>query len=66
MVTINSSPVEFRQEMMLAHALAEACIDTEAPMLITVNGVLVDKSNVGRHALSDGDEIRVMPILSGG
>ena len=66
MVTVNGTPVEFRQEMMLSHALAEACIDTDAPILITVNDVLVDKCNIGRHILFDNAEIRAMPILSGG
>ena len=66
MITVNDVSVEFRQGMTLKEALAEACVDLEKPMLITVDGRLVDKNSVGRFELHDAAKIQVMPILSGG
>jgi len=66
MVTVNGDPVEFRQGMVLAEALAQAGINTEAAMLLTVDNVYADKNDAVRIAISDNAEIRVMPILSGG
>lgn len=58
--------MEFQQGIPLALALAEKRIDLDAPMLVTVNGKLIDKWDTNRFMLSDGDEIKVMPVLSGG
>ena len=66
MITVNDVSYEFEQEMTLAKALSDARIDLEAPMLITVDGRLVDRSGINHFVLSDGDRIQVMSILSGG
>jgi len=66
MITVNGEQVQHRQSMTLAAALDAVCVDMGAPMLITIDGKLADKANAKRIMLSDGAEIRVMPILSGG
>ena len=66
MITVNGEQIRYRQGMTLAEALDAACVDMGAPMLITVGGKLANKANAKRIMLSDGAEICVMPILSGG
>jgi len=66
MVAVNGLDIEFHEGMSLSEALAKAGVDTGAALLVTVNGVYVEKSGAGSFALIDTSEIRVMPILSGG
>ena len=52
--------------MTLKEALTEAYVDLEKPMLIAVDGKLVDRNSIGKFELYDAAKIQVMPILSGG
>ena len=58
--------MEFQLGMMLTQVLAEKCIDLDVPTLVTVNGKLIDKWDTNRFGLSDGDGVKIMPVLSGG
>jgi len=66
MVTVNGTRIEFREDMALADALAAAGIDIGEAILITVDGVYIEKSSARHAVVGDGAEIVVMPILSGG
>jgi len=66
MVSVNGLSIEYREGMVLSDALAEAGVDTTAAILITVNSAYTEKSGASRMIITDGTEIRVMPILSGG
>ena len=66
MVKINGTLIEFNDGMTLAELLAKAGVDRESCSLITVDGKLVDKNNIGQFLPSDGAEIRVLHLLSGG
>jgi len=66
MIMVNGQPVDFRPDMVLADVLKETGIDTESPVLITIDGVHVDKQNIRSVKLRDDAEINVLPFLSGG
>jgi len=66
MVTVNGRPVEYRDGMVLAEALAGVGFDTDAAVLITVDGVYIEKSKARSIVITDEAKISIMPFLSGG
>jgi len=66
MITVNDISVDFQPGMVLADVLNVVGIDTESPLIITVDDVYVDKQDIRSAKLHDSTVIRVLPFLSGG
>lgn len=66
MVTVNDVPLPFRAGMTLRDALEEAAADLSGPVVVTSGGQFVAPEDYGGHRLADGEEIRVLRVISGG
>ena len=52
--------------MSLLDLLSADCVDIHDSVLVTRNGALVKKDSYGDTALSDGDEVLVIRVSTGG
>jgi thiamine biosynthesis protein ThiS len=66
MIILDQKPVPYRAGENLKEFLAHNNIDTSVRSLTIVNGKLVQKNDFDSFILSDGDEVRIAPIIGGG
>lgn len=65
MISINDNEIEFRNGMTVRDAMNE--MNYTFPMVIvSVNGKHIAKNELDTYELSDGDEIKVIHMESGG
>lgn len=66
MITVNGNNIEFFSGMTAADALEAAGQTADDVTLVLVDGIVLTQSVLGSHLLEDGDELRVLRIISGG
>lgn len=66
MIKVNGREIDFIKGMTLSDALMEAGESSDAMTLVVVNGVLIPCGQPYRQPLTDGTDVRLLPIMSGG
>jgi sulfur carrier protein ThiS len=66
MVLLDKNPVSHRAGESLKDLFAENHVDLSGPMLVTVNGKLVAKSDFADFIPGEDAEIRLFFVVSGG
>ena len=65
MIRINEKEIEWRQGMTVSDAMND--VDMSFPLVVVaVNDQIIPKRELGNYELSDGDEIKVLHLTSGG
>jgi len=66
MISINDHTYPYHDDMSLLELLNAENVDIHDATLITLNGSLVRKDSYGGTILSDGDEVLVIRVSTGG
>lgn len=66
MIIVNGNKFEFSAGMTAADALEAAGEAADDVTLVLVEGIVLTRGVLGAHLLEDGDEVRVLRIISGG
>ena len=65
MIRINEKEIEWREGMTVTDAMND--VDITFPLVVvSVNDQIIPKREQGNYELSDGDEIKVLHLASGG
>ena len=65
MIRINEKEIEWREGMTVSDAMND--VDISFPLVVvSVNDQIIPKRELGNYELSDGDEIKVLHLTSGG
>ena len=65
MIRINEKEIEWREGMTVSDAMNDA--ELSFPLVVVaVNDQIIPKRELGNYELSDGDEIEVLHLTSGG
>ncbi len=66
MIKVNGQAINFEKGMTLLDALKAAGESPDVMTLVVVNGVLIPFGQPYRQPLTDGAEVKLLPIVSGG
>ena len=67
MIRINDGKFEVEwKEGMTIEDLLKACNFTYPMVVVSVNGQVVRREDYATHPLADGDEVKVLHLISGG
>jgi sulfur carrier protein len=65
MIRINEKEIEWREGMTVSDAMND--VDISFPLVVVaVNDQIIPQRELGNYELSDGDEIKVLHLTSGG
>lgn len=65
MILVNGERIDWREGMTIQDVL-DACNYVFPLLVVKVNGKLVKKPQYDSHIVHDGDEIKVLHMISGG
>jgi sulfur carrier protein len=65
-ITLNNTPEEFPGESLTISGLLKARNFTFKMLVIKINGKLVQKDDYDHARVSDGDDVMVLHLISGG
>jgi sulfur carrier protein len=65
-IQLNNNPESFSEERLSVNELLKVKNFTFKMLIVKINGVLVRKSEYDIAQISDGDEVMVLHLISGG
>lgn len=66
MITVNGKKINFKEGMTAADAVMAAGESVDGVTLVVIDGVVLPCGQLPREPLSDGTEIKLLSIISGG
>jgi sulfur carrier protein len=65
-ILLNNNPEEFNSAQLTVNELLRSKNFTFKMLVIKINGILVKKADYETAMISDGDEVHVLHLISGG
>ncbi|SMP45638.1 MoaD/ThiS family protein [Anoxynatronum buryatiense] len=66
MIKVRNEIIPFREGITVADVFREIGETIHPTTLVTLNGKVIPYTKLHHWVLSDGDELRLLPIISGG
>jgi sulfur carrier protein len=65
-ITLNNNPEEFEVDKLTITEVLKIKNFTFKMLIVKINGKLVKKNDYGTAMISDGDEVNILHLISGG